>query len=285
MKIVCIQGGLGNQMFQYAFYRALQVKYHVYVTYRRLVDHNGYELNKVFGIKMHELPFIFRVAMFSRKYSIPKLRKLAYSIHLFDYCQEPFGVYSPEVFTTKQLITLYDGYWQSEKYFQAIASEIRLAFQFPKLTEEKNLSLNTVSLHVRRGDYLTAQKTWATEKPMINYYNRAIKYISSKVVDPVFLVFSDDIPWCKSNLTAHFLPSHKHIFIDWNSTSLSYRDMQLMSLCKHNIISNSTFSWWGAWLNSNPNKIVISPENWYPGKQASEYADLIPTTWIKLRNS
>src|SRR5690606_38192956 len=145
-----------------------------------------------------------------------------------------------------------------------VAEELREHFQFPQITDIKNKELiqhiqqrNSVSLHVRRGDYLIASNQHLGSICDNAYYEKAITYINEKTDSPLFVIFSNDIPWCKetfNNIDA--------IFVDWNTGNQSYIDMQLMSLCKHNIIANSSFSWWGAWLNNNPDKIVVSPNKW-----------------------
>jgi hypothetical protein len=110
----------------------------------------------------------------------------------------------------------------------------------------------------------------------LKYYQDAIKYISQKIDNPVFYIFSDDIEWVKRELIISF----PCVYIDFNQQSVSYKDMQLMSLCKCNIIANSSFSWWGAWLNINPEKIVIAPNSWFCNGTNDQ--DLIPYNWLRL---
>lgn len=141
---------------------------------------------------------------------------------------------------------------------------------------------NSVSLHVRRGDYVSNQKIKkdaltpsgvCTEK----YYFNAIEYIQAQIENPEFFVFSDDIEWCRQNLrleSAHYA--------DWNVGKESFVDMQLMSCCKHNIISNSTFSWWGAWLNGNPGKMVLVPDKWYYN---GHIGDILCDDWRKIKTT
>ena len=185
---------------------------------------------------------------------------------------------------TKKRINYYIGYWQSEKFFKDISDEIRKDFSFPKFTSEKNLeilklikSYNSVSIHIRRGDYL--QNRGFNGLAPLEYYQKAIEYIKNKIENPHFFIFSNDIEWCRKNLSIE-----NSYYIDWNRGEESYRDMQLMSLCKHNIIPNSTFSWWGAWLNKNPNKIVIAPEKWFNDCVNIDYSNIVPETWIKIKN-
>jgi len=178
------------------------------------------------------------------------------------------------------------GYWQSEKYFADVVEELRQAFRFkyPLEGEAKELSqqirsANSVSLHVRRGEYVALEHFVGTTD--LGYYERAANFVNerSKTMGsepPTFFVFSDDIEWCKKKLK---LPFPK-VYLD--QTSAGPKDshhLQLMSLCRHNIIANSTFSWWGAWLNANHDKTVVAPKRWYPNNAKD---DLVPERWIRM---
>ena len=179
------------------------------------------------------------------------------------------------------------GYWQSENYFNSIEKIIREHFKFKPTLSEKNLRLkkriensNSVSLHIRRGDYVNNASAYKTHGLCsIEYYNRAIDEIKRQVKDPIFFIFSDDPEWVKS--TDFGIINFE--IIDWNIGNLSYIDMQMMNCCKHNIIANSSFSWWGAWLNSNSKKIVISPKKWFANDVLNEQAkNIVPNSWIKI---
>ena len=159
----------------------------------------------------------------------------------------------------------YDGYWQNEGNFRDIRNLVLTAFTFPEFLDEKNKMLacklkayNSVSCHIRRGDYLKIP-TMCVCTP--EYYVQAIDKMNKLVNPNLYCVFSDDINWCKNHLS-QLWEGKKVVYVDWNKGKESFRDMQLMSLCKHNIIANSSFSWWGAWLNQNEKKIVIAPEKW-----------------------
>jgi len=176
------------------------------------------------------------------------------------------------------------GYWQSEKYFHETAPAIRRDFTFknPLLKENAELAaqmrqVNAVSLHVRRGDYVKNPKTAATHGLCsLDYYQAAIRYISDRVEQPFFFIFSDDITWVKNHLAIHF-PCR---YVDHNHGAESYNDMHLMSLCRHYIIANSSFSWWGAWLNSHKEKIVVAPQRWFVND--NNVQDLFPYGWVPL---
>lgn len=165
-----------------------------------------------------------------------------------------------------------EGYFQSQKYFDHCRQEILDAFQIPY----KKLD-GYVSIHVRRGDYLN----YPDKHPVITYeyISAAVKFFLGKGYD-AFVVCSDDVPWCRHNL--------KPLELFGASFSYSYNkepiaDLALMACCEHNIIANSSFSWWSAWLNQNPEKIVIAPATWFgPGNSHLSTKDLLPESWIKL---
>lgn len=165
-----------------------------------------------------------------------------------------------------------------------MADDIRKAFTFnPRLSNKKTKEMseqidhdeNAVSIHVRRGDYLEP-KYWKTTGCVcqLPYYLNAIAEMNKRISQPSYYVFSDDIAWVKENL-----PLPKAFFIDWNKGTESWQDMMLMSRCRHHIICNSTFSWWGAWLNPRENKTVIMPERWF---RHCETPDICPDKWIKV---
>jgi hypothetical protein len=177
------------------------------------------------------------------------------------------------------------GYWQSSKYFSDYEKEIREDFQFIKPLDRKNLSVlkkiektSSASIHIRRGDYVSNSKINKVHGTCsITYYRKAINHLKRKFPNSAFFVFSDDPNWVKENIKIN-----NATYVDWNQGKNSYKDMQLMSRCKHNIIANSSFSWWGAWLNCNPKKIIIAPKIWFNDPIAQEKSkELIPKTWIR----
>lgn len=266
MKVVKFLGGLGNQLFQYAFYCILRQKFRKvkadlsgFEDYGR---HNGYELERIFGIR---LPLItpFELKLFDqqdRRWVWRKLRRIYGTKNA--YHEEPvFFAYDASIFKDKRN-RYYWGYWQHINYVEMVADQLRTDFRFPAFTDQRNTDMaeilateNTVSVHVRRGDYL--------DDPVLggicdeDYYHRAVRYVRQQVADPRFVFFSNDITWCKE--TFH---EEDAVFVDWNKGMESFRDMQLMSLCNHHIIANSSFSWWAAWLNNRSDKIIVSPKHW-----------------------
>lgn len=167
-----------------------------------------------------------------------------------------------------------DGFFQSEKYFSDYRNEIVELFNLPY-----ELKSGVVSIHVRRGDYV---KYHTSFPPVERTYLKPAITGFVKMNIKKFLVFSDDIEWCKYNLTSSHYPDCSFEFSEGRN---EYEDLVLMSQCEHNIIANSSFSWWGAWLNRNPNKIVVSPsaENWFGSRVKLERKDIIPQGWIQVR--
>ena len=281
MKIVQIIGGLGNQMFQFAFYSGLKEKYvnvKLDTSSFGAYTHNGFELDKVFHVEYLKASIRERIKLSYQgsEIWIRVLRKLL-KRKKTEYV-EPYLCFDENAISLS-CDKYYIGYWQSYKYFTNIEAAIRGQFHFSKVLSDKNEFIkkqmqnsNSVSLHVRLGDYVNnpAYSNICTSA----YYNKAINIIQSKVSEPKFFVFSDDTVWCKDHLK---IPNC-HI-IDWNNKEESYWDMCLMTYCKHNIIANSSFSWWGAWLNTNPERIVIAPGKWINDDRV-QVSDIIPSDWI-----
>lgn len=286
MKIVKILGGLGNQMFQYAFYLALKNKHKSVKVdlsgYQDYELHNGFELTRVFNL-YPEKASLFQIKLYTphyRSWFFRKLRRVGNLKNAYHEEEEYFAFDSKALDNPKAM--LYWGYWQNQDYFMEIEQEIRRSFKFKTSLNETNeayLKLitanNSVSIHIRRGDYLKDELLGGLCS--INYYRKAIELITTLQDAPVFFIFSDDLQWCKDNL--EFETKTQIFYISGNDGNNSYIDMQLMSYCQHNIIANSSFSWWAAWLNENPNKIIIGPEKWTNDNNSNH---IIPEQWIRL---
>jgi len=289
MIIVKLIGGLGNQLFQYALGCYLTEKYHTELK----LDISGfdnyklwkYELDKFNIIEDFANPEELKIPYFKKRNGIKKiLFKLLYKPKKMSYIVEKHFHFDSCIINLPDNVYL-DGCWQSEKYFKEIQDIIRKDFTFKLPAEGKNKelleqisSVNSVSLHVRRGDYITnssANKVHGVCS--LDYYNECIKYIVEKVNNPHFFIFSDEPEWVKENLTIPYFIT----IVDNNDKDKGYEDMRLMSNCKHNIIANSSFSWWGAWLNNNPDKIVIAPQKWF-NHSDFDTKDLIPDKWVKI---
>ena len=177
------------------------------------------------------------------------------------------------------------GYWQSEKYFANDAIVLRADFSFRQPLSEINTAwaerirrCSAISLHVRRCDYVSDARTLATNGVCsLDYYRAATRHIAGCIGKPEYFVFSDDIEWARNNLDIGY-PCH---YLDHNRGEDSYNDMHLMSLCRHHILANSSFSWWGAWLNPSVEKIVVAPARWFAGGNR-QVVDLFPQGWVTL---
>lgn len=296
LKYVTITGGLGNQMFVYAFCLELRKRGFNTILFAprkknsRGYGHQGYELKKLFDIVetigLSALLLDFLLSAYSQAIRIFPTRfkrSLFKLVGVFPVSVPENFIYYPEVFSFEHKNELFMGTWQSEKYFSNALSGVREQFKF-KIelisTQTENVlkelnSRNAVSIHIRRGDYLSPQYVNGFGNVCtIDYYKRAIEYINQKIENPYFYIFTDDKAWVTENF--HIANS---CFVAHNTGADSWQDMFLMSNCKHNIIANSSFSWWGAWLNSNPEKIVIAPQKWWSG---FEQDDVVPIGWIRL---
>jgi hypothetical protein len=178
-----------------------------------------------------------------------------------------------------------DGYWQSERYFADVSDLVREEFSLKQCAAGRNAEMaaeiagcNAVSLHVRRGDYAADSVVMATHGVCpLDYYDRAVDYVVERVSNPAFFVFSDDPDWVREHLE---LRGSVEV-VDHNGPDACSEDLRLMSRCVHHIIANSTFSWWGAWLNSSPDKIVVAPSRWFADDSLNT-SDLLPASWVKL---
>lgn len=281
MKYVAVDGGLGNQMFQYAFMLALKAKGNdtcLFCPHKKWEHKSGFELSRVFDVN-------FKKSVWQFLYNwIPyPFRKLFFMTHK-TFHDVNFR-FLPEALSSRNCKYFY-GTWQSELYFKDIQSSIRETFSFNNnLLSDKTLDIlkiitdssePTVSIHVRRGDYLsTSFKDGFGSCCTLDYYKHAISYIQKNInKDVLFVFFSDDISWVKDNIK---VPNA--LYVNHNSGLDSWQDMFLMSQCSSNIIANSSFSWWGAWLNTNIDKIVIAPKRWWA---SLENDDVVPKSWIRM---
>lgn len=297
--MICIKlfGGLGNQMFQYAIGRAISHRFNtdLLVDSSFFLDTNkNYNATKrSFDLSIFNLP-IREVSKTELKILKPIQYRIFNTLFLklgIGTIQSPSYFIEREIGFNKSVLRIKDnsylsGYWQSYLYFQDIPDILRNDFSFPDIHDINLKSLvskidkeNSVSIHIRRGDFISNSPKNIHASCSTDYYNAAIHYIYTKFADAYFFVFSDDVEWVKSNLA---LPLNC-IYVTGNVGENSFIDMQLMSLCKHNIIANSSFSWWAAWLNNNTSKIVISPLKWYNNEYMNKQTmDLIPKEWIRI---
>lgn len=208
------------------------------------------------------------------------LKKLGFFKRSHSFAPEPHFQYYPEVLDFEDNIYL-TGYWQTEKYFKDIEGVLRKDFSLKREFDIANKEItgeirnnHSVCLHVRRDDYVTDPIVSTYHGACsLEYYRHAVSYIAAKVKHPVFYFFSDDMAWVKEYLR---IP-HPVKYVS-DGILKDYEEMMLMSYCKHNIIANSSFSWWGAWLNTNPGKIVIAPRPWFVSSHM-DTSDVIPVEW------
>lgn len=289
MIVSKIIGGLGNQMFQYAVGR--QLAEHINSELKLdISDFAHYELYG-FGLSNFNIradiaskedlrPFIAaRKARRGLRRLIPNFTRRSAR-----YVKEASLRFNPDILTLPDQSYL-DGYWQSEKYFSGIRRQLLQDFTlkappspgFSRLADQIQTT-QAAALHIRRGDYANNQTTLRVHGLCpLEYYQQAARELSSRHGQLVFFVFSDDIAWAKTNLT---LP-YPMFFAAHELRLENYEEMLLMSLCQHNIIANSTFSWWGAWLNQHPNKTVIAPAKWF-NDRSKDATDLVPADWKKM---
>ena len=303
MIIVNLKGGLGNQMFQYACGRALSLRRKDILK----LDVTGYgrtagiDTPRQYALKAFNIDESFAnsseinnlkypLGIFSKGWRFVKAKvfrqyNVNFSSSMFDRLNKKSNVFM-------------DGFWQTEKYFSDQADTLRKDFtlretmssEAQRILEEikssSTVSSSSISLHIRRGDYVSdknAQKTFSGIT--LDYYKEAVRYIENtytnqnkKQILHIFL-FSDDIEWVRQNLSL----SHTMTFVSLppNAKNRDAEEIVLMSSCDHNIIANSSFSWWGAWLNQNPSKIIVAPKVWSK-KEQWNYRDIIPTSWIRI---
>lgn len=264
MYNVGLFGGLGNQLFQYAMGRALQVRGNE-VTFERVNLHTGD------GVHQRDLAY-YGLDGFNTVVNFGRPVGPSYS----DWNNPGQLPFRPEVLTLPQPHTL-TGHWQCEKYFADVADTIRQDLTLKNGPSERAQDIATkirsgpsLSLHVRHGDYLAKEAIDYHGIMSLEYYNAALDMVEQKVGKLNLFVFSDDPAWCRT----HFYGE----IVEGNSR---FEDLWLMSLCNHAIIANSTFSWWGAWLNPDQSRIVVGPKNWFV-IQHLDARDIIPERWIKL---
>lgn len=285
MVIVKIIGGLGNQMFQYAYARSLsnrgyrvKIDISAFNTYRL---HGGYQLDK-YNINLK----IADESEYERYHSNNKIQRVLKRFTL-----------SSELITEKSLIfdsSLLDinsvgyveGYFQTEKYFTDIRDILLNEFIINKPLSDFTIEMQekiqscegSCSLHIRRGDFLSTKNSSIHGGCSLDYYQDAINHINSKTNKSRYFIFSDDMDWVKSNLKIE-----NAIYMESSEQRIPHEDIYLMSLCNNNIIANSTFSWWGAWLNQHTDKCVVVPKTWFAdNKLDSQAGDIVCDKWIRV---
>ena len=288
MQIVVtkLMGGLGNQMFQYAAARALALRKGAEVR----IDTQPYAQQKLRRYELYVYPVrcsvVTRDELFRFGLRSAKKRRIYHRFLYRDwkvykerhfYFDPTINVLTPPVYLA--------GHWQTERYFSDIAEVLRSEFTPVEPLDSRNArnqakiaGVNAVSVHVRRGDYVANEQTNRFHGTCsLDYYHRAAEFICDRVDAPHFFVFSDDPEWA----TKHLRLDAAITYLTDNPSTHGFRDLQLMSRCRHHIIANSSFSWWGAWLNPSPDKIVVAPQKWFNEGQR-DTRDLLPKGWVKI---
>lgn len=294
VKIVKFKGGLGNQLFQYSFLRTLQVNHNCGEVKADLSYYTDLKNDKVRVPRIKQLNIKFEEADEKDRKSVCFLKhignpqSLLYKASLYfektingRYYFESNRSYRDPNRLLKY--DYYDGYWQSWRYLEGIEDilreEITPSRGLSKRTEETISKLkneNAVFLGIRRGDYLESaynRKHYGSFN--IEYYTKAIEHIKSKIENPIFYIFSNDINWVKDNMEFNA----NVVYRDDEEQISDVEELFIMASCKHAIIVNSTFYWWGAWLINNQDKIIIAPSKWFADDKP---IDIIPDTWIKF---
>ena len=294
MIIVKLVGGLGNQLFQYAFARSMssrlktdfRLDVNSFKTYYKLHKYSldNFNIKKNLSKDSDFFGFVWLIKQNNIFHTFYKNLRLKSKLMPFYYPEQMFH-FDPSVFSKNG--TYFDGFWQTEKYFKEIAPELRKELTLNKpLSEysrnilEKIRNSRAISIHVRRADYVTDSYANIVHGACsMDYYKSAIAYIRKRESSPSFFVFSDDYDWAVEN----FKSSEYPVSCVKNTAEKNYEDLILMSSCTHHIIANSSFSWWGAWLNPSKDKIVIAPAKWFnTQKIATDTRDIIPESWIKM---
>lgn len=290
MVICSLFGGIGNQMFQYAcafslaakLKKELLIDYSFYRTFR--IYHPMSNLSNFFNIgKINNNLVSAKINLISKSILYQKfIVKLPY-LNLFNKCIVNESNFNVETIKKNKIVYLL-GYFQSELFFNKkdILKKFNLNFDrgIDESLKKKILQSNSVSIHIRRGDYLSKTIFEKDITLPINYYKNSIDYIKKKIPNPNFFIFSDDITWVK-NVFEKELP-FIHIVDNSKYKNSPKIDFFLMSICKHNIIANSTYSWWAAWLNKNKLKIIIAPKDWKDKSLILKNKIQIPKSWIRL---
>lgn len=288
MTITKLQGGLGNQMFQYAVARSRCTDKKIYLDFSFLQKNNvstehftkrDFELG-IFDIQYKEFSDKQRNICFGNSLKDKIARKLLYGQTATVTQIENEFIEIPD---TQNIY--FDGYFQSEKYFKSIRELLLKEFAFPALDEENNeiasqinSSENAVSIHIRRGDYLKPEVLKYHGCTDEDYYMKAVELLKEKHSELSFFIFSDDIGYAQQL----FQNLENITFVDINFGKDSWKDMCLMSLCNHHIIANSSFSWWGAWLSQEKGS-TIAPENWFNKDVANfDIKNIVPPHWITI---
>lgn len=285
-----ITSGLGNQLFQYAMGRSLALRGNTSLWFDLSYYRQTYATDTVRLFKLDRFNIDYTVLHTSPYQYLSKATKLLPNRTLkplFEFTREPHFHFDPSALNAHARFVTLDGFWQSERYFAHGEAVIRRELTFKRETgatfasyrRQIERSEQPISVHVRRGDYVSHPEfSQSFGFVGAEYYRAAIARLTAQFPTATLFLFSDDPAWVRENLAADI----PHVFVKNTGPDADLDDLQLMSLCKHHIIANSSFSWWGAWLNADKNKVVVAPDRWFKNKPDWDTKDLIPTTWLRL---
>lgn len=285
MVIVKIIGGLGNQMFLYAYAKALQQR-----GYEVKIDVSAFETYGLheYGLDKYNIHLDASTKEENNKfYKNNIVSKILRRVGLdFSKKIQEKSLLFDNKFLSININSYIKGYFQSEKYFndirEIILNEFTINSDISDYTKELENQIinskNSCSLHIRRGDFINSTNINIHGSCDLAYYKKAIQYLEEKVQDVHYFIFSDDIAWVKENLVIE-----NATYIENKEKRIPHEDMYLMHLSQHNIIANSSFSWWGAWLNQNEEKIVIAPKRWFADNELEKQSqDIVCQDWVKI---
>ncbi len=294
MIITRLTAGLGNQMFQYAAGLALATRK---LTVLKL-DVSGYGIipgrvnHETYSLSCFNIIEQFATATEVAKLVPPIPSRIKRAIRKVTLKAPPRSRrYSQAEFTFESNFeslpdnTYLEGTWQCDKYFESVTPFLRrhFTFKYPlpasadAMMQRITQDPSSVSVHFRRGDFITSQTNVHNRPLDLDYYRRAIEKLMPKVADPCLYIFSDDI----RAIAREFKPDCRHVFVEPEPDWQAYDELRMMSMCRHNIIANSTFSWWAGWLNSFAGKMVIAPEPWFANK-TYDGSQVVPDAWTRL---
>lgn len=288
MVIVRLRGGLGNQLFQYAFGRSLAIQKNTTLAldlswYKRphlFSSPRDYELGS-YPIKTGPPQFNTLKALLLRRSTL--IRYSLEKFFLIKYLEDSVDCSNIAVESSAKEFFL-DGYWQSESYFSGIRDlllrELTPSISFGPACKDllqQAQNLESVAVHIRRGDYISNTRASAMHGVLpLSYYLKTLNYVADRIHKPHFFIFSDDLQWVKKHLN---LENYPHTYVESLRLHSAVFELELMRNCRHHIIANSSFSWWGAWLSNSPEQIVIAPKHWFVNAPAP--VGLLPNNWIR----
>jgi len=292
MIIIKLQGGLGNQLFQWAFGLSLANKSNAELKF----DTESYVTDKLRSLEISTLVDGIAIA---KKNEIKKIRLENNTLNLLKrkietlfnpyfkrtiICENTY-LYDVRLDSQNYTSNYFEGYWQNEKYFinnrKQILNKINFKINNSKSYNQYKLQITetdstAIAIHVRRGDYINDRRILEIHGICsLDYYKTSVRLMNEKYNNIHFYIFSNDLNWCEKKFS--FIKNKTYV----KNTETVFEDLELMSLCKGQIIANSSLSWWSAWINQNPNKKVIAPKKWF-NKTTINYSELVPENWLKL---